>query len=351
MPQLPNLEPASPGRRVVGALALMGSVVAFGGIGLWVLGRGQWSLGAAIYMATITVSTVGFAELPNFEHVHGARLLTMIVVVMGIGAVAYFQSTLTALLVEGTVGHAFRRKRMKKEIDELSGHVVVAGIGSTGRYVAEELAATGTPFVVIDRSAEHLARLREELGGSMLYVHGDATEDHSLVAAGVERASGVIAALTTDKDNLFVTLSARSINPRARLVAKVIEAEAIPKMVRAGANATVSPNQIGGRRMASELMRPEVVEFLDQMLRDKNRNLRLEEVDIPASCPYVGKTLREVPIRREANVLVVAVRGLDRQFGYNPGPDHVIETGTVLVVLGATHDVQRLRAMIRGTGP
>lgn len=212
--------------------------------------------------------------------------------------------------------------------------------------------ATKTPFVVIDRNQEHVQRLSELLlAGEMLYVHGDATEDQVLLLAGVERAAGVVAALALDKDNLFVTLSARSLNAKARIVSKVSADEAAPKMRKAGANAIVSPAQIGGRRMASELIRPEVNEFLDQMLRDKDRSLRLEEITIPAGSPYVGHALRDAPIRRETNLLVIAVRQPTREFVYNPDPDFVLDAGMTLVVIGATDGVKKLRSLVKPDAP
>ena len=333
--------------RVLYAALAVAMVITAGGVGLWLIGRGRWPLSESLYMAVISVSTVGFSELPGLNTVPGARGLLVVIILAGLGSVAYFQSAMTALIVEGVIGQAWRRNRMKNNIAAVSGHVVVAGVGSTGRHVIEELIAIGTPFIAIDKNREHLGRLSDELhGGQMLFVHGDATEDHTLLEAGVERASGVIAALTHDRDNLFVTLSVRALNAKARIVTKVVEPEALPKMIRAGANATVSPNIIGGRRMASELVRPEVVEFLDQMLRDKERTLRLEEVAVPANCPFVGVALRDVPIRRETNALVVAVRDRERNFFYNPGPEHVLEADTVLVGLGERRDMETLRVLM-----
>jgi voltage-gated potassium channel len=334
---------------VLFATLLVSMVIGSGGTALWLLGEGRWSLGESLYMAIVTVSTVGFGELPEIDHVRFARSVTVVIIVAGLGTVAFFQSSMTAAIVEGAIGHAWRRNRMKKKIEGLSGHVVVAGIGSTGRHVVEELIATETPFVVIERNHEHVDRLEIELGSrQILWVHGDATEDHTLIEAGIVRARGVIAALTNDRDNLFVTLSARALNSRARIVSKVVESEAIPKMTRAGADATVSPNIIGGRRMASELIRPDVVEFIDQMLRDKDRNLRLEEVLIPQGSPYAGHALRDVPIRKQTNVLVVAVRDSSREFKYNPGPDTVLEADTTLIVLGETTDIVTLRGLVGG---
>jgi voltage-gated potassium channel len=236
---------------------------------------------------------------------------------------------------------------MHREIEKLSGHIVVAGAGGTGKHVVEELVVTRTPFVVIDRSEATLKHISDEMcGGKMLHVCGDATLDHVLLAAGIKRARGVVAALTHDKDNLYVTLSARSLNASARIVSKVVEDEAAPKIIKAGASSIVNPTMIGARRLAGELIRPEVHEFLDQMVRDKDKNLRLEEVAVPRGSTFVGMALKDTPIRRETRALVVAVRGSDRVFTYNPDPEYVIGEGTTLVVLAETDSIVKLRALV-----
>ena len=334
-------------KRLAFAALLLVGILLGGAGGYWVLGGGRWSFGECLYMTVITISTVGFSELSGMERVGGARALTVVIIIGGFGTLAYVQANVTALLVEGALGQAWRRNRMRNKIDALRGHVVVAGSGSTGRHVIEELVATKTPFVVIDRNHEHVQRVSEQMmGGEMLFVHGDATEDQVLLLAGVDRASGVVAALTHDKDNLFVTLSARSLNSSARIVSKVTEDESAPKMMKAGASSIVSPAQIGGRRMASELIRPEVNEFLDQMLRDKDKSLRLEEIVVPQGSPYVGHALRDAPIRRETILLVIAVRQPSREFVYNPDPDFVLAEGMTLVVMGAADGVKKLRTLV-----
>jgi voltage-gated potassium channel len=334
-------------RRMLYALLSLLALVTTGTIGYDLLGHGRWTLGDCIYMTVITLSTVGFAELNDMARVPGARALTVGLIVGGVGTLAYVQGNVTALLVEGVIGQAFRRNRMRKAIDALNGHIVVAGTGSTGRHAVEELVATRTPFVVIDRDHAHLERISHELAeGKLLFVHGDATEDNVLLAAGVQRARGVVAALTHDKDNLFVTLSARSLNAAARIVTKVTEVDAAPKMLKAGATSIVNPTMIGGRRMASECIRPEVNEFLDQMLRDRDKNLRLEEVAIPTGSSLIGMALKDTAIRRETRVLVVAVRDLHRVFTYNPEPDFVLQDGTILIVMGETDSVVKLRQLV-----
>ena len=323
-------------RRLVVALLVLVSLVAIGSVGFWLLGHGRWQLAECAYMTVITLSTVGFGELSQMHEVPGARPLTIALIVSGVGALAYVQGNLTALLVEGVIGQALRRNRMKNAIAKLERHVVVCGAGSTGKHVIEELVATGTPFVVIDRDVAHLERLSEDLAnGRMLYVHGDATDDHALVAA-----------LTHDKDNLFVTLSARYLNANARIVSKIVEDHAGAKMIKAGATSVVNPAMIGGRRMASELVRPEVNEFLDQMLRDKTKNLRIEECIVPEKSSYVGISLKDSPIRRETKLLVIAVRDKERTFVYNPDPEFIIAGGTTLIVMGDTDSVTKLRKIL-----
>lgn len=339
-------------RRLLIAILAFVILVMSGGIGFFVLGHGRWPFGECVYMTIITISTVGFGELNDMKQVPGARVLTVALILSGVGTLAYMQSNLTALLVEGAIGQALRRNRMRKQIAALSGHIVVAGAGSTGKHVLEELVVTSTPFVVIDRNQAHLERLSQELtGGKMLYVLGDATEDHILIEAGTARARGVVAALTHDKDNLYVTLSARSLNPAARIVSKSVEDEAAPKILKAGATAIVNPTLIGGRRMASELIRPEVNEFLDQMLRDKDKNLRLEEVVVVRGSSFVGMALKDTPIRRETRLLVVAVRSTDRSFLYNPDPDYVLAEGTTMIVMGEAESVVKLRNLVSPPTP
>jgi voltage-gated potassium channel len=333
-------------RRLVAAIGVFTSLVFVGTMAYFALGHGRWSLSDCMYMTVITISTVGFGELGHMGEVPGARAVTVALIVSGVGVLAYTQSNLTALLVEGAIGQALRRRKMQKDIAKLSGHVVVAGAGGTGKHVVEELYATRTPFVVIDRSEPVLRQLSEATcEGKMLYVHGDATMDHVLVTAGIDRARGVIAALTHDKDNLYVTLSARSLNATARIVSKVVEDEAGAKILKAGASATVNPTMIGARRLAGELIRPEVHEFMENLVRDKDKNLRLEEIVIQRGSSFVGVALKDTPIRRETRALVVAVRGSDRVFTYNPEPDSVIGEGTTLIVLGEAESIVKLRKL------
>jgi voltage-gated potassium channel len=335
----------------MGVSVAFAMLVLVGAAGYRVLGQGQWTFEQGVYMTIITVFTVGYGELPGMEQVPAARVLTMVLICFGVVTMAYLQGSVTALLVEGLIGQSFRRQRMKRKVAALEGHIVVAGCGSTGRYVVEELVASRTPFVVIERSHEHMQRIIEDLApAEVLYVLGDATDDRTLLEAGVARARGVVAALTHDKDNLFVTLSARSLNTTARITSKVTELETAGKMAKAGATTVVSPAMIGGHRMASDVIRPEVNEFLDAMLRGKERVMTFEELTVPPASSFVGKTIAAAAIRQQTRLLVVAVRDAQRNIVFNPDPDYVIGAGSTLIVMGPLEGVVSLRRLMREAG-
>jgi voltage-gated potassium channel len=334
-------------RRFIGSALLLTLLVCGSGALFWIVEGHTYSLFESLYFALITISTVGYSELPRMDLHPTARLLVMGMIVCGVALVAFFQSSLTAVLIEGTIGKAFRRRIMERRIAALSGHTIIAGCGRTGQFVLEELLASALPFVVIDSRLDMLEHMNADHGGSILYVVGDATDDHSLIAAGVHRASGLITALTDDPDNVFVTISARSLNPRIRIVAKAITLGAEAKLERAGANATVSPHRIGGLRLTTELLRPHTAEFLDSMMRGNGEGqLRFDDVEVSQGTCYAGQRLRDTPIRAETNVLIVAIRGADGRFIYNPAAEQRIEPGSFIVVLGTRDGVPRLREMM-----
>ena len=335
-------------RLIVAAMWLV-AVVFVGAFGFHAIGRGEWSFYDCLYFTVITLSTVGYGETLKGIHSHEyARLWTIGLIVLGSGTLVYFVSTFTAFIVEGDLGGTLRRNRMKQRIAKLRGHYIVCGSGTTGIHVVEEFLQCKVPFVVVDRSRERLVELEERFSENgaherFHYVVGDATEDHVLDEAGISHALGVVAALSEDKDNLFVTVTASSLNPKARIIAKCVEVSSRPKLIRAGARAVVSPTQIGGLRLASEAIRPTVVEFLDLMLRDPKQNLRIEEVTIPDASPLVGLALKDTNIRHKTRGLVIAVRSEDGRYAYNPEPSLVLTRGATLVVLAETSEMQKLR--------
>ncbi len=334
------------GKRLFAPLFALLFVVAVGSGGFYMLGDGQWSLGECLYMAVITLTTVGFGEiLPGFAEIAYARTFTMIYLVLGMGTFLYFASSVTALIIEGDLRRAVQRRRMTKRIKNMKDHFIVCGVGSTGRRVMEELITAGRQCVAVDLDGERLAELAAmHKEGEFDYVVGDATEDETLAEANCESAAGVVAALADDKDNLYLTVAVRSANPQARIVARGSDLPVLDKLRRVGAHAVVSPNFIGAMRIASELLRPHVVRFLDDMLRDTESNVRIEEVLVPTGSPLVGTRLGDAKIRSELDVGVVAV--LDARgdkYTYNPGASFEIEEHMTLVVLGPMKGVIALR--------
>jgi voltage-gated potassium channel len=333
------------------AIFLVGTF-GFWGLGHYFLGKRAWDLGDCAYMTVITITTVGFGELPYLPRVPGGRAFTVAVLLSGLGVAAYLVSALTTYFIEGEFTRTRVRRRMTRELDKIHDHIIVCGVGTTGVHVVEELVWTKWPLVAIDRDPAKLERLQELTPDVLPTVVGDATEDEVLERAAIKRARGVVAALTDDKDNLFIVVSARQLNPSLRIIAKGVDVQAGEKLKRAGADSVVNPAFIGGVRMVSEMIRPQVVEFLDLMLRDKDKNLRIEEVLVPTGSPLVGKPIFEAQIRRHTNLLVVAVRepptpaATAGRFVYNPGPETLIEANMALIVLGETESVHKLRSAI-----
>ena len=239
---------------------------------------------------------------------------------------------------------------MQRHIDELTGHHIVCGLGDTGRHAVAELQKTNTPHVVVDLSEENIKKLKElhpEALHEMLYVVGDATEEDILEKAGLSRANGLIAALPLDKDNLVVTVIVRQRFPKMRIVARSAERKFSERMMRAGANSTVSPSHIGGLRMASELIRPHVVGFLDLMLKEQGKTLRVEEIEVKAASPWAGSALHELNLKGRYNLLVLGLkRPLEENSTdllVNPPDDSVVEKQAIIIAMGDMKDIQRAR--------
>jgi voltage-gated potassium channel len=332
-----------PRRLTVAFLAVLTTIVV-GTTGYLLIGRGEWSFIDCLYQTIIGITTAGFGEIVPLGGTTLGRPFTIALLLGGLVSVGWFVTTAAAFLIEGELSGLAWRRRMDSRVKKLWGHYVVCGGGSTGIHCVRELAAIGQPFVVVDRSEEVARAISRETGA--LAVVGDATHDEVLIDAGIERARGVISALTDDKDNLFVTVTARALNPGLRIVAKAIDPKADGKLRRAGADSVVSPNMIGGLRLVSEMVRPEVVSFLDVMLRQKDRTLRIEEFKLPPALS--GRRVGSLGLDRH-RLLLLAVKE-PREGGpalhYNPAPEHVLAGGETLILLGDPERVRQLSAEV-----
>ncbi len=333
-------------RRLLLAFLSVTSTILIGTGGYYAIGGGSWSLIDCLYQTVIGITTAGFGEIIPLGKTTLGRPFTIVLLCGGMVAVGWFVTTAAAFLIEGELSGLTWRKRMDSRVKKLSGHYILCGAGSTGVHCVSELAAIGVPFVVVDRS-EEVARAISQIHDCPAVV-GDATHDEVLQEAGIERARGVISALTEDKDNLFVTVTARALNPLLRIVAKAIDPRADGKLRRAGADSVVSPNMIGGLRLVSEMVRPAVVTFLDVMLRDKDRNLRIEEVTVPPVPDGVQRRVSDIAFARH-KLLLLAVKereGGPAQIHYNPAPEHLLAGGETLIVLGEPERVRQLSAEV-----
>ncbi|MCP4498862.1 MAG: potassium channel protein [Deltaproteobacteria bacterium] len=334
-------------KRVSKPLGLLLFVFVAGTFGFWILGWSHgkaWSVIDCAYMTSITLTTVGFGDVLGVSATVEGKVYTMFLIVSGMGATIYSVSQLTAFIVEGYVGEIFQETRLKRMRQSLKDHTIICGAGQTGTHVIEEHAATGHPFCVIDKSDEKIAHVLEE-NPQVIYVQGDATDEEVLEKAGVRRSSGLVAALSSDKDNLFLVVTARYMCSDLNIITKCIDHDSVGKFKAAGANQVISPTYIGGMRMASQMIRPHVVDFLDNMLRSSG-SARVSETIVEEGSELAGQTIAESRLMERVGLLVVAMkrRGND-EFIYSPPAGTVLEAGVVLVVIGPVAKVQTLEDM------
>ncbi len=342
---VPHRMPSLGKRLFYGFIALL-IVVFGGGVGYYFIGNGRWEIGDCLYMTVITVTTVGYGEvLEGMDKVHYARAFTTVLLVFGTGILVFFASTITAFIIEGDLKNVLFASRMKKRMKRMKDHIIVCGAGSTGRNVIEELLTTGVAVVAIDKNEHELRDIAAKFPkADFTYVVGDATDDDVMAQVNLDTSRGMVAALSSDKDNLYLTVSCRQANANARIVARCAELSHVEKIKRSGADAVVSPNFIGGMRLVSEMLRPAVVRFLDDMLRDKRAAYRIEEIKLGDRAADLGSTLRDARVRERFGMTVLAVRGDNNtSWTYNPDAGEKIGPGMTLVVLGSPEQVMALR--------
>ena len=321
-------------RPLVVATLMMLIVGAIGIIGFAFL-QPTYSLIDAVYMTVITLTTVGFEEHIVVRDRPVAMIFTIAILFLGVGTFVYFFSNLTEFFVAGNFERLIWRRKMRNAIHDLRDHYIVCGGGETGKHIVEELVATQRSFVLVESSQSIIDDLHHSLRLEFPAVVGDATSDENLRAAAIDRARGLFASLGNDKENLLVTVSARLLNPRLRIVSKCIDLTIEEKIRNAGADVVVSPTLIGGLRMTSEMVRPTVVSFLDVMLRDRDRRYRVEESAISPGSMLDGKTVGFLREKRIGEALLVAIRLPSGDWIYNPRDDMKLSPDANLVFIGS----------------
>jgi voltage-gated potassium channel len=330
----------NPLKRLAPILIILLVVVFTGTIGYQLIEG--WSFLDSIYMVIITLFTVGFEEVHSLSQF--GRVFTMFIIVVGVGTAVYAGSLLVEIIVEGEILGYGRRRKMDKIINEMKDHYIICGFGRTGHQVAEEFDAARVPYVVVDRKQ----KTEEELGSKGIpYIIGDIINDNNLVEAGIKTAKGLISAADSDVANVFVTLSARALNPELYIVARASEIEAENKLKMAGANRVILPYYISGKRIAAYATRPVTSDFLDMVMHGESLEFSLSEITVPDTSSLLNKTLSEAKIREKSGALVIAIRKVDGSFNLQPQSSSTIEKRDIFVVIGTQEQVGLLDNMLR----
>jgi voltage-gated potassium channel len=295
----------------------------------------------AFYMTLITISTVGYGEVHTLSH--AGRIFNSFLIFFGVTIMLLAVGGMTQGIIELELNQYFGKRRTKKMIDRLQGHYIVCGFGRVGRGAAAELQRAGVPFLVVDRS-EDKVEWAMKLG--MLAVLADATDDQTLVDAGVPRAKGLIATLQSDADNLFVILSAKAIKPALLVSARIASEQSEKKMRLAGADYVFAPYDMTGNRMAQVMLKPHVSQFIDFTTKGMGLNVGIEQVRVPATSDLASKTLQQMQIRRDLGVIVLAIRKSDGRMLFNPPAEAEIEGGDYLIAMGETANLNKLAQML-----
>lgn len=291
----------------------------------------------SLYMTIITITTVGFEELHPLS-VKG-RILTMILICASISIGGYSLAIIVRVFIEGELQKKFEKKKMEKQIQKLKDHFIICGFGRIGRIICKELAEDHIDFVVIEQDPAAIEQV-EQL--KYLYLQMDATTEDALSMAGIEHAKGLVTSVRSDANNVFITLTAKGLCPDIFVLSRTSDVKNEDKLKRAGANSVVSPYFIGGRRMAQELKRPAVVDFIDIATRGNKLGLIMEEATIRSKSKLIGKNLIESHLRKDFGVIIVAIKKTSGKMVFNPLPSETLDAGDILVVLGKTEDVKRM---------
>ena len=328
-------------RNIIRALIMLGLVLLIGTAGYVVIEG--WQILDAIYMTVITITTVGYGEVRAVSPT--GRVFTIALICMGMGIIAYTLGMVAQVMVELQVRSILGRKRLSLKIKSIKNHYILCGYGRIGRIISQELKASRIPLLVIDNNPDSKQGLEQQ---DIPYIIDDATSEDVLIEAGIERAKGLISVVLSDADNLFITMTARGLNPGLFILARAEEEKSHKKLLRAGANRVVLPYLIGGQKMAHTITKPAVTDFLELTIHDKDIELEMGELLVKDRSRLKGVTLADSGIRQEMNVIIVAITKGDGEMAFNPSSETRIETGDTLIALGPDNDLKKLSAILSG---
>lgn len=329
-------------RQIKLALLAVTAVFSIGTLG-YILIEG-WSILDSVYMAVLTLATVGFREVHSLSP--AGMVFTIFLMIFGIGIIAYSIGVFAQFMVEGHLQKVLGRRQMEKKIAQLSGHYIICGFGRIGSIICREFHERPIPFVVIEQSSEFCEKIAAE---GYLYIQGNATEDEILLAAGIERARGLITVVTSDTENVYITLTARGLSPDLFILSRAGDEGSEKKLSRAGASKVISPYNIGASRMAQAILRPSVMDFIEIATAGQNLELQLEEIMVTSSSRLVGISLEQTGVRKEFGLIIVGIRSGAAPMIFNPPAETLITAGDILIALGPQPSITKLESIARAS--
>jgi voltage-gated potassium channel len=301
-----------------------------------------WSLLDSLFMTVTTIFTVGFGEVHPLSR--AGEIFTLLLIIGGVGTILYGIGRMVEFVIGGQLTGMFRRRAVRRQVDKLEGHFIVCGYGRVGEAVARHFAAHGAPFVIVDSETESVARAETD---GFLAVAGDATADEVLQSVGIDRAKGLVAALGSDAGNIFLTLSARVLNPKLLIVARAGSDDIVSKLERAGADSVVTPYGLGGKRMATLMLKPLVSDYLEVVTGGGELEFRVEELELTGECCAIGRSIGDLEVRTRTGATILAVRrAATGVFQTNPAPESLLNTGDRIIAIGTPGQITKLEKLL-----